>query len=196
MKKLVLMLLAFASIILMVYSKPKADKSQTAKRVLMIIAPTNFRDEELLVPEKMFKAQGMKVTIASTVTTPVKGMLKVTVIPDMPLDNVRVNNYDAVVFVGGVGARFYYTNQQAKKIAQATVKARKILGAICLAPNILAKAGVLKGKQATCWNANILIKNGVDYQKKRVVVDGNIITANGPRAAKAFALAIINALKQ
>lgn len=196
MKKIVLMLLVLSSIVSVVCSKPKAEKSPKAKRILMIIAPLNFRDEELFVPEKIFKAKGMKVTIASTVRTPVFGMLKGTATPDITLDDVCVSNYDAVVFVGGVGARFYYDNTKAKKIVQDTVKAQKILGAICLAPNVLAKAGVLKGKKATCWNSNILIENDVDYQKKNVVVDGDIITANGPKAANAFAKAIINALEE
>lgn len=196
MKKLVVMLLAFSSIVSMLYSKPHAEKFRKSKRVLMIIAPRNFRDEELLIPKKMFKAKGMRVTIASTVTTPVIGMLKGTARPDITLNDVYVGKYDAVVFVGGVGARFYYASKKAKKIASDTVKAKKILGAICLAPNILAKAGLLRGRKATCWNSDILIENGVDYQRRNVVVDGDIITANGPKAAQAFAKAIINALKK
>ncbi len=53
------------------------------KKVLMIIAHENFRDEELLTPKQIFEKNGIKVTIASTDTTPAKGMLGAVVKPDV-----------------------------------------------------------------------------------------------------------------
>lgn len=72
------------------------------------------------------------------------------------------------------------------------------MGAICIAPAILAKAGVLKGKKATVWSSlmdksavKILEKSGADYLPDSVVADGKVITATGPLAAKEFAEKII-----
>ena len=80
---------------------------------------------------------------------------------------------------------------------------QKILAAICIAPAILAKAGVLEGKNATVWSSvldkgpiKILEENGANYVEKDVVVDGNIITANGPQAASEFGRKIVEILKE
>ena len=164
------------------------------RNILMIIADENFRDEELFVPKKMFENKGMKVTVASTITSTVTGMLKGKIEPDVLLGDVEVKNFDAVVFVGGIGARIYYEDRNAHKIAGDAVNQNKVLSAICIAPNILANAGLLKDRKATCWDSANLTTKGAKYQKKNVVTDGKIITADGPTAASEFAEAIIKAL--
>jgi protease I len=162
--------------------------------VLMVIAKENFRDEELFVPKKMFEENGIKVTVASTVTSTVTGMLKGKIKPDVLLNDVEVEDYDAVVFVGGVGAQMYYDDETAHNIARDAAEQDKVLSAICIAPNILAKAGVLKDKNATCWDSAILKEMGAKHQRENVVTDGKIITANGPDAAGEFAEAILKTL--
>ena len=75
------------------------------------------------------------------------------------------------------------------------------MGAICISPALLAKAGVLEGKKATVWSRplnkepiNILKRNGAIYEAKAVVVDGKIVTGNGPEAAEEWAEALIEVL--
>ncbi len=172
----------------------ESGDTEEDRGVLMVIAKENFRDEELFVPKKMFEENGIKVTIASTVTSTVTGMRKGKVTPDVLLNDVEVEDYDAVVFVGGVGAQMYYDDETAHKIAREAAEHGKVLSAICIAPNILAKAGVLKGKNATCWDSALLTGEGAKYRKEDVVTDGKIITANGPNAAGEFAEAIIKTL--
>jgi len=83
-----------------------------------------------------------------------------------------------------------------------TIEAGKTLGAICVAPAILAKAGVLSGKKATVWSSaldksiiKILNDSGAICQSDSVVADGGIVTASGPDYAEAFALKIIDSIK-
>lgn len=167
------------------------------KNILMIIASQNFRDEELLKPKQIFEKQGFKVTIASSSLNTATGMLGAKVKPEITIENVNVKNYDAVVFVGGVGATEYFQNPLALKIVRDTVKQDKILAAICIAPRILAEAGVLKGKKATVWKseANALKSKQAIYTAEDVTVDGKIVTASGPHAAEAFGNAIVKLLK-
>ncbi len=170
-----------------------AEVNDMAK-VLFVIAHEGFRDEECFEPKEVLKDQ--EVIIASTETTPATGSLGGKITPDITLDEAlnRINEFDAVVFVGGPGASVYFENPTAHKIAQS---AKNILAAICIAPVTLAKAGVLKGKKATVWNdgqktqAKILEDNGATYVAEDVVVDGNLITANSPNAAKKFGEAIL-----
>jgi len=166
-------------------------------KALMIIAKTNFRDEEYVEPRKVLEANGIEVIVASSSLATARGMLGTTIKPDILIDDVVVSNYDAIIFVGGSGAEEYYANQKALSIAKESVDSGKVLAAICIAPVILANAGVLNGKRATVFSskiANIKAKGAI-YVSKDVVQDGNIITACGPGAANAFGKAIVGAMK-
>ncbi len=168
-----------------------------AKNILMVVAPANFRDEECLEPKKIFESKGMNVTIASKNVSKAKGSLGASVNVNLDISKVNVSNYDAVVFVGGPGATVYFNDTAAQKIAKDAVKQGKILGAICIAPAILANAGVLEGKNATVFpSENSTLKaKGANYTGADVTVDGRIITANGPAAAKKFGNAVADALR-
>jgi protease I len=115
---------------------------------------------------------------------------------DITLDQVKVPDYDAIVFVGGPGSFDYHHDPKAHRIAQEAVREGKILAAICGAPPILGYAGVLKGKKATMFDdTGDLSKCGATYTGKGVEIDGKIITATGPETAKAWGEAIIKTLK-
>jgi len=167
-------------------------------RILMIIAPEGFRDEELQIPKRAFERAGYEVVIASSTLGTARGMLGAKVKPQILLKDVKVKDYDAVVFVGGVGAQYYFNHREALRIAQEAASQGKVLGAICLAPGILARAGVLKGKRATVWRseAKTLKEKGAIYTGQQVEVDGKVITGNGPTAAPLFASKILEALKR
>ena len=167
-------------------------------KILMIIAPDKFRDEELFIPKKIFEEQDAEVTIASSVKKEkkVRGMLGGKTEVDIHYSKVKVKEYDAVIFVGGAGATKYFDDETAHKIARKAVKEKKVLGAICIAPVILARAGLLKEKRATVWKSekNSLKEMGAEYTGTDVEIDGDIITANGPKSAKNFAKAIVAAI--
>lgn len=168
------------------------------KKIAMIIAAKNFRDEELLQPLEIFRANGARVVIASSVLDLTYGMLGSKVVPDLLYDNLKVNNYDAVIFIGGTGAKQYWNDPYAHQLVRSAVDSGKVVGAICVAPVILANAGVLNGKKATVWPTENekLRKKGAEYTGKDVTVDGRIVTGNGPEAAKKFAEEIMKLLEQ
>jgi len=172
-------------------------EARKEKKILMIIAPQNFRDEELLIPKALLEKEGYKVVIASNSLSPARGMLGAVVKPDLLLSQVKVEEYEAIVFVGGIGSQHYFHDQTAHKIAKEAIAKDKILAAICLAPRILAEAGVLKEKKATVWQteAKALETKGARYTGKPVEIDGKIITGAGPQAAEEFAKSIIKLLK-
>ncbi|MFH1562812.1 MAG: DJ-1/PfpI family protein [Nitrospirota bacterium] len=169
-----------------------------SKKVLMIIASSNFRDEEYLVPQGIFKSQGIEVVTASSSLGTSRGVLGVKVKPDIIITAVKVADYDAVIFVGGNGSSEYWESKTAHNIAQEAVAQNKVLAAICIAPVILANANVLKGKKATVFVSETgkLKAKGVNYTGADVQIDGNIVTGNGPQAAEKFAQSIVNLLNQ
>jgi protease I len=169
-----------------------------AKKVLMVIAPDKFRDEELFEPRKIIEAAGHSVILASTTTAEATGMLGGKAKPDITIARVEVGDFDAVVFVGGSGTRALLNHPGAHELARAAARSGKLVAAICMAPEILANAGLLKGKKAISWSgghANLKAK-GAKLTKKLVVEDGRIITGSGPSAAKAFGNAIVRLLKR
>ncbi|MEM7813723.1 MAG: DJ-1/PfpI family protein [Candidatus Aenigmatarchaeota archaeon] len=164
--------------------------------ILMVIAPKNFRDEELLEPKEVFELHGYDVAIASEKAETAKGKLGTEVDVDADLHDVDAADFVAIVFVGGGGCAQYFDNAKALDLAKKAADQGKVVAAICIAPTILANAGVLKGKRATCYEtarASIEAK-GAKFVDEPVVVDGSIVTANGPEAARAFGEAIVKVL--
>ena len=171
-------------------------QAASEKKALMLIAKSEFQDEEFAKPKEVLEKNGVKVTVASTVLTEVTGMNGAKAKPDILLSDVQVSDYDAIIFIGGSGAVQYLNDPVAMKLAQDAVDADKIVGAICIAPVILANAGVLKGKKATVFFSEVdkLKAKEVNYTAKGVEIDGKIITADGPGSAQEFGEAIYKAL--
>lgn len=173
------------------------------KKILIIIAPKNFRDEEFEVPYKKFISLGAEVTVASLKKGTASGMFGAKVEVSVTLNEINEFDFDAVIFVGGAGTPDVRTDKRAVEIAKNSA-GHQVLAAICWAPTILAKSGAVKGKKTTVWlgddaeygmkTSAVMQKYGAEFIDKNVVEDGNIITGNGPAAAEIFATAIINKL--
>ena len=167
----------------------------------MIIAFTDFKDEEYFIPREIFEKAGIKVVTASNLNGAARGISGAEVMVDVKLDDLKVEDYDSVVFVGGPGCLKNLDNELSYRIARETIEQNKILAAICISPVILARADVLQEKKAAVWSTSldkspvkILEENGAVYQDKNVITDGKIITANGPLSAEEFAEAVIKGL--
>jgi protease I len=166
------------------------------KKAVMIIAENNFRDEELFEPKEILQNAGIEVKVASTNLNLAKGVLGASVIPDLLVSKIKPGDFDALIFVGGGGASQYWSDPLAHKLAKEAFALNKIVAAICIAPVVLAKAGLLKGRKATVFSseAGQLKAAGAIYTGKNLEKDGNIITASGPFAAKEFGEEIKKAL--
>ena len=167
------------------------------KKVVMIIAQDGFRDEELFQPKEILEKEGIQVKIASSSLKEAKGMLGAKVKPEMLLSDVNMGDFDAIIFVGGRGASEYWDNPFAHKLAREAIALNKVVGALCIAPVTLAKAGILKGKKATVSpsEGGQLQAAGATYTGRPLEEDGNIITADGPSTSGEFGQAILRALK-
>ncbi len=164
-------------------------------KVLFVIAKKDFRDIEYFAPKTILESAGHSVKTASNgkageiAVGADGGEAKI----DIDIADVNAENFDAVVFVGGPGALENLDNEQSYRLAREISAERKLLAAICVAPVILAKAGVLKNRKATAWTSvsdksavEILKSNKAEFVDEDVVGDGNIITANGPKSAEKF----------
>lgn len=180
-------------------------KPLTDMNVLFIIAHKEFMDSELATVKAMVESLGGKTVIASTIKGKCVGSLKGEVDSDLTVGEVNVENYDGIVFVGGLGVEDdYYKNPEAMRIAREAFEKGKVIGAMTIAPAILAKAGILDGKKATVYidpknpeERGILRAGGAELMEDAtVVVDGNIVTARHPNFTQEFANRFVELLKK
>jgi protease I len=173
-----------------------AGKTPDTMKAVIAIAPEKFRDEELAEPVAALQKAGIAIEIASTRAGPCTGMLGAKVYAGVAFEDVDPKQFDGLIVVGGSGSQdFLWENSELVRLAIYFYETNRVVSAICLAPVVLARAGILKGKKATVYESQQSVfemKKGRSLlQQEAVVKDGRIITANGPEAAKDFAAAVV-----
>lgn len=189
--KALLALMLFAIFNLCISTPSQAEGIH--RSVLMIVAPENFRDEELFVTKRVLESRGARVFVTSLGTEEATGMLGGRVRIDISYQVASHKRFSAVLLVGGSGATVFWSNKRIHYFLRKAYRSGSIIGAICISPITLCRAGLLNGRRATVWSSmrGMLEKCGARYTGKNVEVDGRIVTANGPWAAKAFAHAVL-----
>jgi len=175
-------------------SDGQADSRQ--KRAALIVPSENFRDEELFETKRVLDAAQIETLVASTRLGIIRGELGGMTDARVLVDQLRVDDYDAIIFIGGSGVIEYVTNPIALDIAREAVRKGKVLAATGLAPVILANANVLAGIRATSFlsERQRLMMAGAIYTGAPVEQERLIITATGPTAALQFGRVIADAL--
>lgn len=168
------------------------------KNILMIVAQQGFRDEEYEVPRKIFREKGFEVVVAASEKGIATGKLGTQTTVDLAIDNIEISDFQAMVLIGGPGVTGYFQSEKVWNLVREAEKQDKVIAAICIAPTILANAGVLQGKKATAFPSEEqnLVQKGAQFSGNSVEVDGNIITASGPEAAREFGEKIVSLLER
>lgn len=171
-------------------------------RVLMI-ATNGFENDELFGPRQALIDAGATVTLASIKTDPIQGEKdgekadKIT--PDMVLDDVDTEEFDALVLPGGVvNPDKMRMQERAMQIVAEFMDDEKIVAAICHGPWLLVEADVVDGRTVTSWPSirTDLENAGANVVDQEVAIDGKLITSRKPEDIPAFSQAIIAALTE
>jgi len=179
----------------------RTEALSNGMKILIAVAPDKFRDEELAVPLAAFKKAGRAFDIASTRCGSCTGMLGAKTTATCTFDEVDPGQYGGLVIIGGSGSQTHlWNNGRLVHLVKNFHETGKVVAAICLAPVVLARAGILKGKQATCFVSPDSVREmkagGAVLVITPVVIDGTIITANGPSAAQEFAESILKKIAE
>ena len=168
-------------------------ESNPNHRAVLVVAFQGFQDFEYQTTKDALEGLNIKTTTISSKIGEAIGKFGQSANIEKTFSDIEVERFGAVVFIGGPGAADYIEDDSAHQLARQAIEKDKVLGAICLAPAILAKAGVLQNKKATVWSSpldretiEILEKGQAEYIDQPVVVDGRIVTANGPMVAEDF----------
>ena len=160
-------------------------------RVLVPLV-NGFEEIEAISAVDVLRRADFDVVTAGLPGTMVEGNRGVKVIADMMLKDINPDDFDVLVLPGGSGCSDLVKSSKMMETIRHFSSKDKVIAAICYAPVLLAREGLLKDKRATVYpgNERELPKPRGD----RVVVDGNLITSQGPGTAIEFSLAIVEKL--
>lgn len=161
-------------------------------RILIIIASENFRDLEYIVPKAFLKQNNCKVVTASTKKT-ATGRFGYKVKNNLLIDQVDSDEFDGILFVGGLGSLNFMKNEVLENLTKEFVKKEKVIGAICASTRTLLNWGILKGVRCTGHNwdgqfPELCRLNEAIWKNEDVIISGNFVTAQGPDVSEDFVL--------
>ena len=156
---------------------------------ILFLMADGFEETEFVTPFDYWQRAGINVTLASISNSlSVTGAHGLRIQADTLLKDADLAQFDGVTLPGGgLGVK----NLAASTAVEETIKQfdtqGKWLFAICAAPLVLSKAGLLKNRRCTCFpghEGDLVCKQ---FLTDRVVIDGNIITSRGAGTAEEFA---------
>jgi len=152
-----------------------------------------FEEIEAMSAISILRSAGISIDMVGVVGSMIPGAHGINTAMDKRIGDIRVDDYDGIVIPGG--SRGCANLERSKIVMDAIKKLNeqgKLVAAICAAPLLLSKAGVLHNKKATIYPG---MEKELPYPRdSKVVVDGNIITSQGPGTALDFALEIVKQL--
>ena len=173
------------------------------KRVAVLLA-NGFEEGEALFVVDIIRRAGFVCDAVSVEEEIVKGSHGIRTIADCLLENADCNSYDMIVLPGGLpGADTLRDNNTVIEwVRDFATRQDKYVAAICAAPQVLAKAGISKGRRLTSYpgekyqtlftDAEYMDDNRL--MEECVVVDGNLITSRGPGTTLPFAYRLVEIL--
>jgi len=154
-----------------------------------------FEELEAVALIDVMRRGGIDVRVAYIGDSPlVLGANGITIEADNSIENIDADEFDMMVLPGGWDGTYALAENARVISLLQEFKANKAVGAMCAAPYVLKKAGVL-GHDYTCYpGAREEIDHPGYREDSKVVIDGNVLTSKGPGTAVCFGLAILERL--
>jgi 4-methyl-5(b-hydroxyethyl)-thiazole monophosphate biosynthesis len=163
----------------------------------LVFLATGFEEIETVTIVDVLRRANIEVTVVGLEQNPIEGKHKMKIIPDKTVDEVEVNDFDAIVVPGGnPGYKNLRKDHRIINMIKKAFESNKLVAAICAAPAVLSDAGILQGKACTIYPGmdKELEAGGGKPKHDNIVIDGNIVTSRGPATALPFALQLVEIL--
>ncbi|MDR3552737.1 MAG: DJ-1/PfpI family protein [Clostridia bacterium] len=155
-----------------------------------------FEEAEAVVPADVLRRAGVEVRLVGVGGRLIRGVNGIAVEADIEEGEAKLEGLEMIVLPGGAPG---YINLEKSAVVQKFIdfafEKGIWIGAICAAPSILGRKGLLKGKNAICYPGHEGALEGAAISPLAVCEDGNIITAKGPGVSLEFGLALAAKLK-
>lgn len=167
--------------------------------MVYLFLANGFEEIEALTPVDVLRRVGVEVLTVSINegTKKVLGAHGIEVSADLTLDEYKEDTAEMIILPGGSeGTKNLEENARVREIILSAVNRDLYVAAICAAPTILAKLGLLRGLKATCYPslAGVMMDNGVKYKNDKVVCDKRFITSMGAGTSGEFAFKLVEKL--
>jgi len=165
--------------------------------MVVILLGAGFEEAEALVPLDLLRRAGVEVRTAGIDSLSVTGSHQITVQADCIVREIDPEQVEMLILPGGLGGvASIQASSAALDLIRRMAERGTRLAAICAAPTILAKLGLLEGKKAVCYPDMEDEMAGCELQSGTpVVTDGNITTAEAAGSAFAFGLRLVELLR-
>ncbi len=159
----------------------------------IVLLAEGFEEVEAFAPVDLLRRAGVEVqTLSITDQAAVTGARGITALADGTLNDLNLDDTDLLILPGGYPGYVRLGQSEAvNRLIQKADEAGKVIGAICAAPTLLGKLGLLTDKKATCYPGMEGDLHCKAHSLDPVVQDGNIITSRGAGTAIDFSLALI-----
>ena len=164
--------------------------------MLYMFLADGFEEIEALATLDIIRRANIEIATVGVTGENVTGAHNISVKADVNIDDINFDDLTGVILPGGLPGTTHLDNSS--KVCELTVNANDrglLVSAICAAPSVLGRLGLLKGKKATCYPGFEDKLSGAECTDEYVVRDGNIITGRGAGAAIEFGLKIVEYFK-
>ncbi len=162
---------------------------------IVVLCADGFEESEMIVTVDVLRRAHFEVDLMSIGQQTVISSHGIKLIADKTFDDGM--DYDAIFLPGGQpGSSNLMADENVLALIRCFEQENKIIAAICAAPTVLAKAGILKDKRVTSYpmQDSASIFSMAQYTQEDVVIDGNLITGRGVGVVLPFAYALAEAL--
>ena len=164
--------------------------------MIYVFLADGFEEAEALVTVDILRRAGYKVTCVGVDKKEIVGAHGIKVTADIKTGEYSHVALEAVVLPGGMpGTKNLMANATVTSAVKYAFAHGKVVAAICAAPSILGRLGILKGKAATCYPGFEEELKGARYVNAPYVTDGNVITAKGAGSVFEFGFGIVDVLE-
>ena len=172
----------------------------------MIFLAEGFEESEALLPLDILRRGGVDaiilrrggvdaITVSVSSDKVVKSSHGVQIVADAVINEISAADVQMIILPGGLpGATNLDASEQLDRLIMDFASAGKPLAAICAAPMVYGKRGLLRGKKATCYPGFDKYLDGAEYTGALVECVDNFILGKGPAAAAEFGFAILEKL--
>ncbi len=161
----------------------------------LIILADGFEEIEAVTVIDLLRRADIDVNVAGLTGKYVTGAHKIAVMADAELRPAMTREYDMLILPGGgPGTAALAASHEVLELVRRYDGKKAYIAAICAAPTVLAKAGIMDGHTVTSYPGTENAFDGEFYKTEPVVVSGHIITSRGPGTAADFSLELVKIL--
>lgn len=164
--------------------------------MVYVLLGEGFEEIEAMAPVDLMRRAKIEVQCAGIGGQWITGRSGITVKADIRIEDMNLTLMDMLVLPGGAGVETIGASPVAIKAIQYAYENGKYIGAICAAPTLLGRLGLLEGVNAVCYPGMEDGMTGAHFAGNvKTVSDGRFIFGQAPGAAINFGLLLIHVLK-